>query len=140
MAFLERGEFSQARLAFQTVIRRYEGDAAEPLAYWAMALSFYEEGGYENLLLAKDQLRNYLLFYPSQEDLEGFREAAQIDIGIISMEMMRLAPDDNTRATALKNATQAFEVFLKKFPDSDLIQMASSYLSQLATLFANPAR
>lgn len=132
MNYLRDGEFMKARLAFQTIIRSFPGDKAEAPAYWAVALSYYREGGLENLMLASDQLRNYLIFFPDEKGLEGFAEAAQIDIAIVEREIMRMSGDDRERMMIAAYASfQAVEAFLKKYPNSPRAAAAWDCLAEV---------
>ena len=61
--YLDRSQYIRARLAFQTLISTYPDSEMTSLSYFAMADSFYEEGGTENLLQAEDQYKNFIIFY-----------------------------------------------------------------------------
>ncbi len=104
---MRNGGYVEARLAFWTLIRTYPGDKAEPLAYWAIGLSLYKEGGEENLTMALDQFVNWLIFFPGEKDLEDLAEAAQINVAVIALEMMNSAPSEKEIITAAKISAQA---------------------------------
>jgi TolA-binding protein len=118
MSYLRNGRYVEARLAFQTLVRTYPGDKAQALAYWAMGLSFYKEGGDANLLMASDQLRNFLIFFPGEPGLEDLAEAAQMNIAVIETEMMDYAQSEKQKINAAKITSQALTQFLKAYPDS----------------------
>lgn len=128
MAYLRGGEYFKARLAFQTLIRTYPGDKAEPLAYWAMALAYCKEGGYENNLLAIDHFKNYLIFFPAEPELEEFAEAAQINVSTLGIQIMNSAPNDKSRLWAAELSAQALTQYLKQYPDSSGVPAAQNQL------------
>ena len=51
------GSLLEAREAFQLLINTYTESRLVSLAYWAIGLAFYQEGGNENLLEAADQFK-----------------------------------------------------------------------------------
>lgn len=122
--FLEKSQFTQARLAYQTLIRTYPGSELEPEAYFAMGDSFYREGGTENLLLAEDQYRNFIIFFPTHAKTQD----AQLKIISILMRQMR-APDRDQKETI--RAEAEIQKFLTLFPNSDYAPIVRQYLDEV---------
>lgn len=131
MRYLRNGGYLESRLAFQTLVRTYPEDRAVPLGYWALGLSYYKKGGKENLLLALDNFRNYLLFFPGEKDLEALAEAAQINVAVIEMELMNSARIDKDKFSAAKITAQALTQFLKGYPDSPQAPAAQFQLEEI---------
>jgi hypothetical protein len=131
MAYLRSGRYTESRLAFQTLIRTFPGDKAEPLAYWTMGLSFCREGGYENFQLAMDQFINWLIFFPAEGGLEDLAQAAHVNATVLGMELMDTAPDEKGKIWAAKMTAQALTQFLKGYPGSIGASDAQSNLAEL---------
>ncbi|MGA2261281.1 MAG: outer membrane protein assembly factor BamD, partial [Acidobacteriota bacterium] len=122
--FMERSQFTQARLAFQTLIRTYPGSELEAKAYFAMGDSFYREGGTENLLMAEDQYRNFIIFFPTNPQAQN----AQLKIISILMHQMR-APDRDQKETV--RAEAEINKFLALWPSSDYVPIIKQYLDEV---------
>ena len=131
LAYLRSGKYGEARLSFQTLVRAYSGDKAEPLGYWAIALSHYREGGDENLLLALDDFRNYLLFFPNDPNLQELAEAAQIDTTVIYRELMDSSLTEETKLGATRTSLQALTQFLNGYPNSPSSDLAKTQVAQI---------
>jgi outer membrane assembly lipoprotein YfiO len=109
--FLKRGQYIKARLSFQTLINTYPDSEMAADALFAMADSYYEEGGTENLLQAEDGYGNFITFYPASP------KAAEAQLKIISAsEHMMKGPQNDQTYT--HNTLKEIVRFEKKFPDS----------------------
>ncbi len=122
--FLDRSQYTQARLAFQTLIRTYPGSELEADAYFAMGDSYYKEGGTENLLMAEDQYRNFIIFFPTNPR----SQEAQLKIVAILMKQMR-EPDRDQKETV--RAEAEILKFLALFPNSDYTPIVRQYLDEV---------
>ncbi len=122
--FLNRSQFTQARLAFQTLIRTYPGSELEADSYFAMGDSYYKEGGTENLLLAEDQYRNFIIFFPTNPRAQE----AQLKIVAILMRQMR-EPDRDQKETV--RAEAEILKFITLFPNSDYTPIVKQYLDEV---------
>ncbi len=131
MRYLRQRGYTESRLAFQTLIRTFPGDSAEPLAYWAMGLSYCKEGGEENLLLAADYYLNWLIFFPGEKDLEDLAEAALINVALIESERINAAQSEKDKFAATQFSAHALAQFLKGYPESPLVPAAQSRLEEL---------
>jgi outer membrane assembly lipoprotein YfiO len=112
--YLEKSQYIKARLAFQTLISTYPDSEMTPLSYFAMADSFYEEGGTENLLQAEDQYKNFIIFYPNHPKAQD----AQMKVVSANMKMMR-SPDRDPQYSYA--ALREIKAFMQRFPDSDFL-------------------
>jgi hypothetical protein len=78
-------QFIKARLAFQSLISSDPNSSLADSAYLAIADSYYEEGGAENLRNAEEQYRNFIEFFPRSPRAED----ASMRIISINMKAMR---------------------------------------------------
>ena len=117
---LDRGQFSDARLAFKTLIRSYPGSPLEPEAYYAMGESFRNQGGKANLLMAKDQYRNFIIFFPSNP------KAPDAQLRIISI-LMRQMQQESEGGKEAERALVEIRRFLILFPNSEYIPIVKQY-------------
>jgi outer membrane assembly lipoprotein YfiO len=118
--YLYKSQYIRARLAFQTLISTYPDSEMTPLSYFAMADSFYEEGGTENLLQAEDQYKNFIIFYPKHPKAPD----AQMKVISANMKMMR-APDRDQQFS--HRALQEIKDFMQRFPDSDYVPIVRRF-------------
>ncbi len=118
---LDKSRFTEARLMFQTLVRTYPGSELEADAYLKWGDSYYDEGGTENLLLAEDQYKNFIIFFPTNP------KAADAQMKIIAIRMREMnAPDrdiQNARAAQVE-----INKFLQMFPQSDYVPVAKQYM------------
>jgi outer membrane assembly lipoprotein YfiO len=122
--FLAKSQYTQARLAFQTLIRTYPGSELEAEAYFSMGDSFLREGGTENLLLAEDQFRNFIIFFPTNP------KAPDAEMKIISILMSQMrAPDRDQKET--ERAEAEIQKFMTLYPNNDFIPIVKQYLDEV---------
>lgn len=117
LEFIQRGEFNEARQTFQSITGFHPIDRKDlPPAYWAVALTYFEEGGSENLEKAAVRLKDFLAIFEDAPD--DLAESAQIDLAVIRLEQMRSAATDIDRIAAAKSAADALEAYVERWPDS----------------------
>ncbi|MBZ5497956.1 MAG: hypothetical protein LAP85_16260 [Acidobacteriia bacterium] len=131
LAFLRDGRYTEARLTFQNIIRDYPGDKAVALAYWARGLSFYREGGEENLLLAMDQFMSYSIFFPADRGPADLAEAAQTNIAVIASQAMDSARTEAEKIEAAQNGLRALNYLVVNCPYSPAIPAAEGQIMDL---------
>ena len=91
-AYLKKGQFTTARLTFQTLLNTYPDSDMASDAYFAMGDTFYDEGGTENLLQAINQYKDFIIFFP------GDPRAADAQMKIISANYKQMrTPDRDTQ-------------------------------------------
>ena len=115
-SYLKKGQFVRARLAFQTLLNTYPDSEIASDAYFAMGDTFYEEGGTENLLMAENQFKDFIVFFP------GDPKAPDAQMKIISLhyKMMR-TPDRDTQYAY--NTLREIETMERRYPGSDYIPL-----------------
>jgi outer membrane assembly lipoprotein YfiO len=118
--YLKKSQYIKARLAFQTLISTYPDSDMTPLSYFAMADSFYEEGGTENLLQAEDQYKNFIVFYPKHP------LAADAQMKVISANMKNMRSPDRDPKFSFK-ALKEIKNFEQRFPDSDYLPIVKQF-------------
>jgi outer membrane protein assembly factor BamD len=129
MQYLEKNQFIKARLSFQTLINTYPDSEFTPASFLAIADSYYEEGGSENLLQAEAQYKDFLIFYPTHE----MADDAQLKIAAINYKLMKPYDRDPTNA---RKAEQEFKRFLDNYPDSELSPTAQEALRDVEETLA----
>jgi outer membrane assembly lipoprotein YfiO len=118
---LEKSRFTEARLMFQTLVRTYPGSDLEADAYLKWGDSYYNEGGTENMLMAEDQYKNFIIFFPTNP------KAADAQMKIISIRMREMNAPDRDQHNA-QAAQVEINRFLQMFPQSDYVPVAKQYL------------
>lgn len=93
-------------------------------AVFAVGDSYYEEGGTENLLLAEDQYKNFIVFFPTHPKAQD----AQLKIVSALMKLMH-SPDRDQQYTAL--ARQEAKKFLQQYPDSDYVPVVKQLIVEI---------
>jgi len=129
MDYLSKSQFIKARLAFQTLINTYPESEFTPSSFLAIADSFYEQGGMENLLQAEAQYKDFMIFYPTHE----MADDAQLKIAAINYKLM--GPYDRD-PTHMRKAASEIKRFLRNFPDSELAPTAREALKEVEEAMA----
>ncbi len=119
--YLNKSQFLKARLAFQTLMSTYPDSDMAPDAVLAIGDSYYDEGGTENLLLAEDQYKNFIVFFPTNPNAA----IAQLKIMSLNHKMMQ-APDRDQKYG--HKAEEAEKDFLAQNPNSDYVPIVRQYL------------
>jgi outer membrane protein assembly factor BamD len=122
--YLNKGQYIKSRLTFQTLINTYSDSNFSADAYFAMADSYYDEGGTENLLNAEEQYGNFIIFFPTHPKVA---EAMMKNISL-RMKMMQ-APDRDPQNSYL--ALRNINLFLEKFPNNDYTPLVKKRKTQV---------
>ena len=122
--YLKKSQYIKARLAFQTLINTYPDSELAADSYLAIADSFYDESGVENLLQAEDQYKNFIIFFPTNPK----NADAQMKIISLNMKMMRSPDRDKTYSY---KAEGAIKKFLADYPESEYAAVAKQYLREV---------
>jgi outer membrane protein assembly factor BamD len=122
--YLNKGYYIKSRLTFQTLINTYSDSNFSADAYFAMADSYYDEGGTENLLNAEEQYGNFIIFFPTHPKVA---EAMMKNISL-RMKMMQ-APDRDPQNSYL--ALRNINLFLEKFPNNDYTPLVKKRKTQV---------
>jgi len=107
----------EAREYFRNLVDNYPQSPYRPDAKLALGDTYVGNGGTENLLLAANEFREFLTFYPTH----ARADYAQLQLARSFTEQM-LAPERDQSAT--KDAIEEIEIFLQRFPNSLLMPEA----------------
>jgi outer membrane protein assembly factor BamD len=103
-----------AREYFRNLVDNYPQSPFRPDAKLALGDTYINEGSTESLLLGANEFREFLTFYPTNPRADY----AQLQLARSFTEQM-LAPERDQSAT--KDAIKEIEIFLQRFPNSELI-------------------
>ncbi len=106
-----------AREYFRNIVDNYPQSPFRPDAKLALGDTYISDGGTENLLLAANEFREFLTFYPTHPRADY----AQLQLAR-SYTLQMLAPERDQQAT--KDAIKEIEIFLQRFPNSKLMPEA----------------
>jgi outer membrane protein assembly factor BamD (BamD/ComL family) len=103
---VREGNFTEGRKAFVELSKGYPDDKISARANWAIGLSYYREGGRENLRIASDKLSKFAETYQSDKDLQELVQIAAIDVPVIQFELVSSLYDeiDKLRHVAKRDA------------------------------------
>jgi outer membrane protein assembly factor BamD len=118
--YLQKGQYTRARLAYQTLLNTYPDSDIASDAYFAMGDTFYEEGGTENFMMAENQYKDFFTFFP------GDPRAPDALMKIISLNYKMMNTPDRDSQYAYKTL-QAIDNLLRRFPDHDYVPIAQQY-------------
>jgi outer membrane protein assembly factor BamD len=122
--YMQERHYVKSRRAFQTLIIHYPDSDLAPDAVFALADTYYEEGGAENQLQAEDEYRNFMIFYPASP------RAPEAQLKIIALNVRNVNPSDRDHRSAFK-ALREIEKFEKRFPESDLLPIVKRLKNDL---------
>jgi outer membrane protein assembly factor BamD len=106
-----------AREYFRNLVDNYPQSPFRPDAKLALGDTYIGEDSTESLLLAANEFREFLTFYPTHPRADY----AQLQLARSFMEQM-LAPERDQSAT--RDAIKEIEIFLQRFPNSKLMPEA----------------
>ena len=112
MALQER-EWINARTYFSQIVDGYPQSPFRPDAKLGVGDAYLGEGGAENFVLAANEFREFLTFYPTN----ARADYAQYKLAMSHFRQMRAPQRDQTETKA---ALAEFDVFFQKFPNSPL--------------------
>ncbi len=127
--YLRKSQYIKARLAFQTLINTYPDSEMAADSYFSIGDSYYEEGGTESLLMAEDQYKNFIVFFPANPKAPD----AQMKIISANMKLIR-APDRDPQYTF--RSEQEIKRMIAQFPDSDYVPIAKQLLIEVQEILA----
>jgi outer membrane protein assembly factor BamD len=113
-AALKERKWLNAREYFRQVVDNYPQSPLRPDAKLGIGESYLGEKGAENLVLAANEFREFLTFYP----LNPRADFAQYQLAMSHFMQMR-APDRDQTET--KEAIAEFNAFFQRFPQSPLV-------------------
>jgi outer membrane protein assembly factor BamD len=110
---MKEEDWVDARTYFQQIVDNYPQSPVRPDAKLGMGDAFLGEGNTESLVLAANEFREFLQFYPTH----ARADYAQYKLAMSHFEQMRAAERDQTETRA---ALREFDVFFQRYPNSPL--------------------
>ncbi len=132
LELLEKHHYEDARLAFQTLINTYPNSEFIAASYLAIGDAYYDEGGEENLLLAEDQYKNFVTFFPTHP------KAATVQAKLLNIRMKKIlnipmkmknmpGREEQYRFELERGITN----FIEQFPDSEYVPALRQALAKI---------
>jgi outer membrane protein assembly factor BamD len=118
---LKAKKWLTAREYFKQVVETYTQSPLRPDAKLAVGDTYLEEGGADNLVLAMNEFREFLSFYPTNKRADY----AQYKLGMTHFKQMR-APERDQAET--RDAIREFQTFIARYPASELLPEARARL------------
>lgn len=110
---LKQGKWLIARTYFQQLVDGYPQSPLRPDAKLGVGDTYLGEGGAEALVLAANEFREFLTFYPTN----ARADYSQYKLAMSHFQQMRAPERDQTETKA---ALAEFDVFFQKYPSSPL--------------------
>jgi len=114
VATLEEKHWLTAREYFRRIIDSYPQSNYRPDAKLGLADSYLGEDSTESLILAVNEYREFLTFYPTN----ARADYAQYKLGMTHFKQMRASQRDQSETG---QAVLEFQVFVAKYPNSPLM-------------------
>jgi outer membrane protein assembly factor BamD len=111
---IKEEEWLNARTYFQQIVDNYPQSPVRPDAKLGMGDAYLGEGNTESLVLAANEFREFLQFYPTHPRADY----AQYKMAMSHFEQMRAPGRDQTETAA---ALKEFDVFFQRYPNSALM-------------------
>jgi outer membrane protein assembly factor BamD len=111
---LERKKWLTAREFFKQVTETYTQSPYRPDAKLGIGDTYLGEGTAEALVLAMNEFREFLSFYPTNRRADY----AQYKLGMAHFRQMRAPQRDQTET---RETIKEFEAFIARYPDSSLM-------------------
>jgi outer membrane protein assembly factor BamD len=111
---LKEESWLSAREYFRQIVDNYPQSALRPDAKLAIGDTYLGENTAESLVLAANEYREFLTFYPTNPRADY----AQYKLAMSHYEQMRAPERDQTET---KEAIREFEVFFERYPNSPLM-------------------
>jgi outer membrane protein assembly factor BamD len=126
---IKHGRHEVGRLNMQTLINTYPDSEYLAKAKLAIADSYYKEGGTANTTQAIQAYQDFDVFFPM------LPEAAYAQLQVAMAHFRQIEKPDRDRSQA-KDAEDAFQVFLQKYPNDPLAPKAEQYLRNVQEVLA----
>ncbi len=111
---LKEGNWLNAREYYRQIVDNYPQSQLRPEAKLGVGETYLGENTTESLLLAGNEFREFLTFYPTN----ARADYAQFKLAQSHVKQMRAAERDQTET---KEAIKEFEVFFERYPNSPLM-------------------
>ncbi len=120
---LKARKWLTAREYFKQVVETYTQSPLRPDAKLAVGDTYLEEGGADNLVLAMNEYREFLQFYPTNKRADY----AQYKLGMTHFKQMRASERDQSET---RDAIKEFQTFIVRYPMSPLLPEAKARLRE----------
>jgi outer membrane protein assembly factor BamD len=107
-------DWMRAREYYRQIVDNYPQSPVRPDAKLGIGDTFLGEGGTENLILAANEFREFLTFYPTH----ARADYAQYHLALSHARQMRAPQRDQTET---KEAVKEFQAFVERYPNSPLM-------------------
>jgi outer membrane protein assembly factor BamD len=129
MADIKHGRHEVGRLNLQTLINTYPDSEYLAKAKLAIADSYYKEGGTANTTQAIQAYQDFDVFFPMLPEAAY----AQLQVAMAHFRQMEKPDRDRTQA---REAEDAFQMFLQKYPNDPLADKAAQHLREVQEVLA----
>jgi outer membrane protein assembly factor BamD len=126
---LERHDYPVARELLQTLISTYQDSDYFPKAKYALAESFYREGGRESLDAAESAFKDFIIYFRDSD----LADDAQMMVAMTHVKRVQSPDRDNTEA---RLAELELREMINSYPNSDLLEEAKEKLRQVQEVLA----
>jgi outer membrane protein assembly factor BamD len=120
---LDAKKWLSAREFFKQVTETYTQSPYRPDAKLGIGDTYLGEGSAESLVLAMNEFREFLSFYPTNHRADY----AQYKLGLAHFRQMRKPERDQTET---REAVKEFQTFVDRYPGSDLMTEAGAKLRE----------
>ena len=120
---LKAKKWLTAREYFKQVVETYTQSPLRPDAKLAVGDTYLEEGGADNLVLAMNEFREFLSFYPTNKRADY----AQYKLGMTHFKQMKGSERDQSET---RDAVREFQTFVARYPMSPLMPEAKARLRE----------
>src|SRR6266852_6162338 len=126
---IKKGRHEVGRLNLQTMINTYPDSEYLAKANLAIADSYYKEGGTANTTQAVQAYEDFYVFFPMLPEAAY----AKLQVAIAHFRQMEKPDRDRTQA---REAEDAFQTFLQKYPNDPLAAKAEQHLREVQEVLA----
>ena len=126
---VKHGRHEVGRLSLQTLINTYPDSEYLAKAKLAIADSYYKEGGTANTTQAIQAYMDFGVFFPMLPEAAY----AQLQVAMAHFRQMEKPDRDRTQA---REAEDAFQTFLQKYPNDPLADKAAQHLREVQEVLA----
>ncbi len=120
---LKAKKWITAREYFKQVVETYTQSPYRPDAKLGVGDTYLEEGGADNLVLAMNEYREFLSFYPTNRRADY----AQYKLAMTHFKQMRASERDQTET---RDAVREFQTFIARYPSSPLLSEVQARLRE----------
>ena len=120
---LNRKKWITAREYFKQIVETYTQSPYRPDAKLGVGDTYLGEGTAESLVLALNEYREFLSFYPTNRRADY----AQFKLAMAHFRQMRAPQRDQTET---KDCIKEFEAFVERYPNSSLLPEAKARLRE----------